>query len=395
MEENAKKDGRRGIWNFLQLVSRLFIAPGYGYSCEQLTLDAPFLLVSNHVTDLDPFFVGMACKKTPLTFVASEHIARMGVVSKIIMKLLSPIPRAKAASGASTVKSCLRRIRAGEAIALFAEGDCTWDGLTAHIFPATGKLAKASGAPLVTFRLTGGHLINPRWAFKRRRGNMRGAAVRVYTAEELRSMTADEITEAIERDIAENAWERQRREMIPLRSRRAAEGLERAVCVCPECGAVASLASKNGEVFCKNEGCGFEASVDGFGFFKGEEPFPTVAEWDEWQKARLKEYLARGERVNDLEGEVRGRFTKLSGEETRGKYENASARLDFKSRSVIINGAAIGLSEIDNMSMVRANRLLFSTKDGYYELKCKSGCLRKFLLVWQAADGLEKGNTVL
>lgn len=395
MTEKTKKDGRRGIWGILHFIARHFMAPGYGYSYEQSELDAPFLLVSNHVTDLDPFFVGLASKNTPLTFVASEHITRMGPVSGIIMKLLRPIPRAKAASGATTVKNCLRRIRGGEAIALFAEGDCTWDGVTAPVFPATGKLAKASGAPLVTFRMTGLHPVNPRWAYKRRGGRSHGGVVRVYSPEELSRMTAEEVTAAIDRDIFEDAWETQKKQMTPLGTRRTAEGLERAICVCPECRAVGSLKTKNDTVFCTGPDCGFTARIDRFGFIEGGRPFSTVAEWDAAQKRTILRLIADGAPVRDSEGELRGRLTrvKLDGGK-KERPQKAGLRLDSSGRAAVINGRALPFSEIEDMEMVRAVRLLFTTKDGYYEFKCKKGCLRKFPLFMQAARSAEERKEV-
>lgn len=342
-------------------------------------MDAPFLLVSNHVTNFDPFLVGMASKETPLSFVASEHIFRLGFISKLITKLVDPIPRSKAASGAGTVKNCLRRLKNGESVALFAEGDCTWDGVSTSVFPATGKLAKAAGVPLVTFRIEGGYLTSPRWSKKKRVGRMHGSVVNVYTQETLKGMSSEETDAAINRDIYENEWERQRENKVAFKSKCPAEKLERAFVICPGCGAAASLISKGDFLYCPV--CGFETHIDEYGFFADDKPFPTAHEWNEWQKGAILRM------VNDkspASKPVSGRLTLLDDKE-KSRARTVEAAVDTERGRFIFGDMELAYSDISDMSMVKTNRLLFTCESGYYEFKSKKGALRLFLLIWQAA----------
>ena len=390
MEKVKEKGDRRlRVWHLLGAYAKLFYVRGRNYSCAPIEAEAPYLLVSNHVTNFDPFLVGLASLEQPISFVASEHIFRLGFVSKLLKKLVDPIPRSKAASGAGTVKSCLRRLRAGEAVGLFAEGDCTWDGVSAPVFPATGKLAKAAGVPLVTFRIEGGHLTSPRWAKTKRKGFMYGAPVRVYSPEELKSMTPEEVTEAISRDIFEDAWEKQRNTPVRFSGKRLAEGLERAFFVCPECGALSSLSAKGDIIRCS--ACGLEARLNEYGFLENCR-FKTTREWDEWQKEALEKMLETGE-AKDLSKPLCGKLTRLSEEEgERQKPERAELSLDLAGRALRINGAAVPFGDISDMSMVKTNRLLFFKEDGYFEFKCKDGALRPYLNLWQAARRLKEGK---
>ena len=384
-EKPVKKEGGKAskrFWRFLQWFAPRFVIRRFRYSCDRIEGGGPCLIVANHVTDLDPFFVGVAHKDSPVAFVASEHIFRMGLVSKVINALLAPIPRSKAASGASTVKNCLRRLRAGESVGLFAEGDRSWDGLTHAVFPATGKLAKAAGVPLVTFRIEGGYLSSPRWADTVRPGRMHGTLVHTYSAEELKAMTAEEVTAAIDRDIFEDAWARQLAEPVVYESKAPAEGMERAFVVCPGCGRIGTLRSRGNAVFCPE--CGFKASVDKNGFFEEGAPFRTPAEWDEWQKNELASLVRSGKSMSMGEP-VLCRFSEL--DEGGGKSKKLGSVLldaDMGSGELVAGDMRFPLEGIANMSMVRANRLLFTSPEGYYELKCKKGVLRKYLLLWQA-----------
>ena len=46
-------------------------------------------------------------------------------------------------------------------VCVFPEGNRTWDGVTAKFLPSIGKLARSSGASLVTYKLTGGYFASP------------------------------------------------------------------------------------------------------------------------------------------------------------------------------------------------------------------------------------------
>ena len=218
---------QRRAWRLTYITAKPVMAHKYNFTCDQIGINGPFLLVSNHACNADPILIGLSSKDMPLTYVASEHLERMGVVTKLLTRYYSIIPRKKASSAADTVKSVLRALKRGAPVVLFAEGECTWDGVSAPVFPATGKLAKVSRVPLVTYRLEGNYLSVPRWADSSRRGRIRGRVVHRYSPEELAKMSPDAITAAINRDIYEDAWETQRRDNVILASRKRAEGLEK------------------------------------------------------------------------------------------------------------------------------------------------------------------------
>jgi hypothetical protein len=152
----------------------------------------PFILIPNHANDYDTLLVG-AMLKQHAYFVASEHVFSWGLAGRLIKAVFNPIARLKGGTAASTVMEMLRRIRDGANICLFAEGNCTWNGLSDAVYPATGKTVRASGATLVTYRFYGDYLTKPRWAKNVRRGKEWGEVVGVYSPEELKAMSADEV----------------------------------------------------------------------------------------------------------------------------------------------------------------------------------------------------------
>lgn len=365
---------RRRAWrSAFRILSPIFKRK-YNCSNEQIGVEGPYLLIANHAANSDPILVSFSSRNKPLTFVASEHLERLGILTGLLTRYFSIIPRSKASTAFGTVKSILKALRHGESVLLFAEGDCTWDGVSAKVFPATGKLAKASHVPLVTYRLEGNYLSKPRWANAPRRGAISGRVVRVYSPEELAAMSAEEITEAIDCDIYEDAWATQKRTGTAFLAKAPAEGLEKALFICPECGRIGSLATRGSELFCTE--CGMHAQVDGSSLFKSG-PFPTIREWDLWQKGEYSALLREGEPGPLFP--ANGRLTSLLDK----KKKKVRFSLDLKERAVVIDGKPFPFSGISDMAMVKTNRLLFTTSDGYFEIFTKSGVLRPYLLAFK------------
>ena len=187
--EHSKR--HRIVWKLLRPFARLLLKCKFNYSSPVYAPKGPFIVLCNHVTDWDPIFVGAAFKEQ-MYFVTSEHLLRLGFVSKLIMWLQAPIARQKGGSAAGAVKAMLRAMKEGHNIGLFPEGNRTWDGVTRDFPASTGKRVRSCGGTLVTFRLSGGYFASPRWAgASTRRGRMRGQVVGTYSPEELRAMTPE------------------------------------------------------------------------------------------------------------------------------------------------------------------------------------------------------------
>ncbi len=215
----------------------------FRFSHENYKLDEPTLVICNHVTNFDVILAALCCPGYHMHFVASEHMFRKGLVSWFLRCVFDPISRRKGVSGADTAMACLRKLRAGKSVFIFAEGETSWDGRSQEIVASTGRLAQISGVRLLTYRLEGGYLTAPRWGKGIRRGKMHGRVVNIYSPQELKAMSKDAVTEAIRRDIYEDAWQRQAEEPVAYRGNRRAEKMEAVLFLCPKCGGVGTLKS--------------------------------------------------------------------------------------------------------------------------------------------------------
>ena len=370
----------RRVWRALYTAVDKPLHRMFALESEPCSVDGPCIVISNHVTDFDPFLVAMSFPHKMLYYVASEHIFRLPVASKVITTLLDPIARKKGDSGFGAVREILRRVKQGHSICLFAEGDCSWDGLTAPIPPATGKMVRSSGATLVTYRLEGGYFTSPRWGRGIRPGKMRGHAVGVYPPETLRRMKGSEITALIERDIFENAWERQKAEPVHYHTRHRAERLEIALFLCPACRRIGTLKGEDNTLLCS--ACGSKTMMrEDYSFAPGA-PFPNVAEWDRWQHKALRSgEFAHGETL--FSDPVCAFSRILEGHKTEAL---SGTELVQREDAILCGGMRFPLRDIQNMAIVQKRLLLFTCGGGYYTVKCARGAnLRKYLALWKAA----------
>ncbi len=364
-------------WRWIQLLIHRFICRKFNLDAKVADPSGPCIVIPNHVSNWDPLLVAMSFPRKQMYYVASEHLFRMGFVTKLVQALVAPIPRRKASLGSDTVMAMLRHLRAGHSVCLFAEGEATWNGLSKPVFSATGKLVKNSGASLVTYKLEGGYLSDPRWGKTTRRGRVKGHVVRVYSPEELKKLTPQQVNDIINRDIYEDAWARQAVEKRNFKGKDLAVGLERGLFLCPQCRKIGKLKSEGNRIFCK---CGFSLNYTEKGFFEPDEPFEHFGQWDDWQHEALKaEDFVHGE---DLFHDNAIILRRIEGEHEeallgQGRLSMTRETLDFEQQSFL-------LSDISFMDMVNTHRLLFRRDPDYFELEAvNDNCLRKYLAVWR------------
>ncbi len=239
----------------------------------------PYLILYNHQTAFDQFFVGMAFRGT-VYYLASEDLFSNGPLSSIIRYLVAPIPINKQATDLLAIKNCLRVAREGGTIAIAPEGNRTYSGKTEYMAPSIGALAKRMGLPIVLYRIEGGYGVHPRWSDVVRRGKMKSYVHSIIEPEEYASLSAEELYQRIREGLTVN----EASVSGEFRHKRAAEYIERVLYVCPDCG-LSSFESRGDRFSCKK--C--ERTVrylptkelEGVGFSL---PFRFFNDWYEYQK---------------------------------------------------------------------------------------------------------------
>ena len=363
------------VWGFFTPPVRLLMWLKFGYRARRAkNLPDKYIVLSNHLTDYDPILVGLSFPQ--MYFVGSEHIARWGFVSKFLKWGFDPILRYKGMPATSAIMNILRKIKLGGNVAMFAEGVRSWDGMPSPIAPTTGQLIKNSGVALVTYKITGGYFISPMWSGKNtRRGKSFGEVVDVYTKEELAEMSVEDINRAIKRDLWEDAYETQQKEMNSYKGKRLAEGFENLLFICPSCKKIETIRSEDCTAYCTN--CNFKLTYTELGMLKGA-PFNTCKELAAWQKEELNT-LAQNSAVFSAE-DAELVSVKDHEEELVDKGTLTLSR-DF----ISVGNTEVSLDAITEFSMHGKHSLVFSGRGFYYEINTtKSTNTLRFLLLYNS-----------
>lgn len=190
-----------------------------------------FLIVSNHQTAFDQFFIGLTFGGA-VYYVASEDMFSTGWLSRLLTWAVAPIPFKKSTNDVGAVMNCMRAAHEGGTICIFPEGNRTYHGKTVNMKDSIAVLAKKMKLPLALYRIEGGYGVQPRWSDVKRRGKMKAGILKVIEPEELARMSEAEIYDLICRElyIDEHATGGE------FKSGKLAESLERAIYVCPKCG---------------------------------------------------------------------------------------------------------------------------------------------------------------
>jgi 1-acyl-sn-glycerol-3-phosphate acyltransferase len=130
---------------------------------EHVPREGALLLVSNHVSVLDPPLVGGAAPRK-LYFLAKEELFRIPIFGRLI-HAVNARPVRRDGSDSRALKSTLRLLGEGKAILIFPEGTRgRGNGRLGEGKPGAGMLAVMSGAAVVPVYVSGTDRALPRGA---------------------------------------------------------------------------------------------------------------------------------------------------------------------------------------------------------------------------------------
>ena len=354
---------QRCVLAFTRVFIRARMKRKYAYDIKPVEIGEPFVMLSNHTTDNDMLFALFAVKD-PMYFLCSEHLIRRSGFMAWSVKVLNEIPIFKGSVGAGPTREMLLRIREGNNICIFPEGHHTIDGCTEKLDTGCAKLVKHAKCALVTFRIKGGYFVQPRWSDLWRRGPVSGEVVRIMKPEEVAALSAEELTEIINRDLYEDAYETQKADPKEYLCEAPAQGLENAFLICPKCGALESFSSEGDRFRCSS--CGMEGTFDNYGVISGAGvPFDNVRDWFAWQQDEFNRRYDEGDMTYENQNVT---LSEINADHTETVLAMGTLKGDKAALS--IGNFVFPYAEMDDMDFIRQdNEMLFCIDRHNYCLK--------------------------
>ena len=130
------------------------------YGQDNIPRKGPFIIVSNHQSNLDPIFCGGLIKRRSI-FMARDSLFTNWFFGPLI-RSVNAIPVKVGEPDISTMRKVIERLKQGGGVTLFPEGTRTHDGKITPFKPGLGLLSRRGKAPIVPVVIDGAFECWPR-----------------------------------------------------------------------------------------------------------------------------------------------------------------------------------------------------------------------------------------
>lgn len=120
---------------------------------ENIPADGPFIVASNHISNIDPFILGASMWRR-FNYLAKVEL--FDTPSKDwFFRQVGAIPIKRGTSDFRALREALRRMKAGTPLILFPEGTRGYSDRAKEPQPGVGFLTRKSGLPVIPARIEG------------------------------------------------------------------------------------------------------------------------------------------------------------------------------------------------------------------------------------------------
>ena len=172
---------------------------------EQTPKSGRFLLVSNHIDNIDPAFLLTCFRKSQLAFISKREVQQFFMVGQLMHKILcQPINRENDREALKTILRCIDILKKDQAsVAVFPEGYTSMDEKLHPFRSGVFKIAQKAQVPIVVCTLQNTQHIF-RNALRLRPTHVHLHLLEVIPAEELVGVTAVDIGNRVHALMAED-----------------------------------------------------------------------------------------------------------------------------------------------------------------------------------------------
>lgn len=283
-----------------------FALMGKDYKVEKINMEGlkpPYILLSNHM-----YFIDFElCAMGTLPHRVNNVVSIDGYYRRpFLLELIGAICTRKFTMDLHLVKSIRHVTKKGDILSMYPEARYSPCGITSYMPESLGKLVKMNKVPVVVAVHHGNYLHSPFWNFrKKRKVPLYTTMTQILTAEQVKSMTADEINTAIRTAMEYDDYKYQKENGIMITEPFRAEGMHKILYHCPHCNTESKMASEGCEIYCTECGKRWRLNEDGTLTAKsGETEFSHVPDWFNWEREQVRTQIQRGEYSFDDEVEV-------------------------------------------------------------------------------------------
>ena len=291
---------RKPKW-YLKPIGKLLFSFGYKVHHPIITYEngskdfkGPFFLLCNHNAFLDFKVCYRVVGKNDSHFIVAidGYLGREN-----LMRNIGCICKRKFTNDIVLIRNIKKAIDMKDVVIMYPEARYSLCGTTAVIQKSIAKMAKMLDVPLLTLICHGHHINSPFWDTSHERNvSPTEATYKVlFTQEELRKASVEEIYDAIINEFQYDDFKWQKERGIIVNDPNRAKGLHRVLYQCPNCKKEYRMDSFGTKLVCKE--CGKEWEMTELGELKaldGKDIFTHIPDWYEWERSNVKKEVEEG-----------------------------------------------------------------------------------------------------
>ncbi len=146
---------------------------------DLIPAEGPFILLMNHESYLDPILMLTLSPRRLGFFTKSTSFVSQ--LFQLIFRSYRSLPNRRYEIDPSVVRQALIRIKKGNGIGVYPEGERTWDGKLLPFKYNTIRFLRSIQVPIVIVKISGAFEVLPRWSHKLQTGNIRIEVQRCFS----------------------------------------------------------------------------------------------------------------------------------------------------------------------------------------------------------------------
>lgn len=261
---------------------------------EKLKKNEPCLILMNHSSFIDLKIAVSEMYPRPMNIVTTLD----GMVGlKWILKRLGCFPTRKFTPDIQLIRDmlyCTSTLKTS--VLMYPEAGYSFDGTTTTLPESLGKCVKLLGVPVITIITQGAYARQPLFNnLRKRKINVSAKIEYLLSPKQTQSMSAKEINDTLAKAFGFDAYRWQKEQGVLITEPDRAEGLERLLYKCPNCGAEQTQ-GLGVNLTCN--ACGKQYTLKENGEMQavdGETEYSHIPDWFKWQRKDVREKLENGE----------------------------------------------------------------------------------------------------
>ncbi|MCQ2086974.1 MAG: 1-acyl-sn-glycerol-3-phosphate acyltransferase [Bacilli bacterium] len=249
----------------------------------------PCFIVWNHLSRRDYLFIKkvFGWKKFNMVAGASEFYRKKFYGLFSACKI---IPKKNFTNDPVGIRAINKVIKSGGCISFSPEGMSSIYGHNQPVVPGTGRFLQFYRIPVYFMKLEGAYLTSHKTDIKDRPGKVHVTVSKLFTSEDLKSMTPEQIEDKLNLTFKHDDYEWNKTARVKYKIKnRAAYNLETICYKCPKCGKDLVMVGEGNKLYCKE--CGNGVEIDEYYDFhylhEGDVAPVSPSAWFDWQREQV------------------------------------------------------------------------------------------------------------